>query len=206
MNKSLLTIIWSILMLPDLSAQSKMGFENYNYLGKGSGSIVPMINFESRNNWHAEVRYNYEDINTVSAFGGKTLSGGKGLSFSITPMAGFSAGTFNGVSFAANTDFEWKNFFLSAQSQQSFGFKANNPGFFFNWSELGYSITDNFYAGTAIQYTRQEGINSTDHGFFAGVEFRNISIPVYLFKPGKESYWVLGLTYEIQFKTKIKRS
>ena len=54
----------------------KLVIENYNYPGQlGAGAVVPMIHFETRKNWYAEPRYNYEDIRTISFFGDKTFKG-----------------------------------------------------------------------------------------------------------------------------------
>jgi hypothetical protein len=96
-------------------AQSKWVIENYNYLGQpGSGVVVPMLHFETKKNWYAELRYNYEDNQTISFFGGKTFKGGNNFEYSLTPLAGFSAGRFTGVSFGTNADAEWKNFYFSS--------------------------------------------------------------------------------------------
>jgi hypothetical protein len=194
-------------MLPELSGQSKMGFENYNYLGKGSsGVFIPTLSFETRNNWHAELRYNYEDVKTVSVYAGKAFFGGKQLTYSITPMAGFASGTFTGLSLAANTDLEWKNIFLSAQSQYSMATRTGSTDFIFSWSELGYCISKNGFAGLALQYTRQEGTSVTEPGLFAGLEFGNLSLPVYVFRPlHAERFWVVGLTYEMNLNKKQKK-
>jgi hypothetical protein len=193
-------------MQPELSAQSKMGFENYNYLGQGSdGAIVPMVSFETKNNWHAEIRYNYDEVNTISFYAGKTFSGGKDFAFSITPMAGFAAGDFTGYSLATNIDLEWKNFYASTQSQYSIGAGKEMGSFFFNWSELGYTISKNLFAGLAIQYTLEKGENIKEPGLMAGLSFGNLSLPVYVFQPfGNERYWVVGLTYELNLTRKKK--
>src|SRR5258705_8885247 len=99
MKKSLLTIIWSIMMLLNASAQWKAGIEQYNYIGaQSTGSFVPSVHLQSKNNWYAELRYNYENAQTLSLYGGKTFEDGNGLDYQITPMVGFSTGKFTGVS------------------------------------------------------------------------------------------------------------
>jgi hypothetical protein len=186
----------------DCPAQSKIGIENYNYWGQANSNvIVPMIHIETNNNWYAEVRYNYEDAETLSFFGGKTFSGGKSLEYSVTPMTGVSVGNFTGVSFATNAEVDWKNFYMASQTQYSIATKKNLSNFFFSWSELGYNITDNFFGGLALQYTLQQGMNDTEPGLFAGVNFKSVSIPFYVFSPFQAGrYFVLGLNYEYNFK------
>ena len=71
-------------------------------------------------------------------------------------MLGISFGEFQGISIASNTDIEWNNLYLSSQTQYSFSTDANNDNFFFSWSEAGVSITENVFAGLAIQYTGQK--------------------------------------------------
>jgi hypothetical protein len=190
----------------DCRAQSKFGIENYNYWGQSNENvIVPMIHIETKKNWYAEVRYNYEDAQTLSLFGGKTFTGGKSLQYSITPMTGASFGNFTGLSFAANAEVEWKNFYLSSQTQYSIATRINNDNFFFSWSELGYNISDHIFGGLAIQYTRQQEMNKTEPGFVAGLNFKGVSIPFYVFSPFKPGrYFVLGLNYEYKFKKSNK--
>jgi hypothetical protein len=198
MNRSLLTIIWIITMLHNASAQSKMVFENYNYWGHQTPAIfVPMIHIETRNNWYAEMRYNYEEAETISIYAGKTFGSDRAIHYHITPMAGLSAGRFTGASFAANAEVDWKNFYFSSQSQYSRSFKKEIPDFSFNWSELGYNISRNVFAGLSMQYTRQAGKGEAEPGLMAGINFKNVSVPFYVFNPfSSGSYFVLGLNYE----------
>jgi hypothetical protein len=186
------------------SAQSKWVFEHYNYIRQAENTVfVPMFHFETGNKWYTELRYNYEDANTVSLFAGKSMSAGNDFSFTVTPMAGYSVGRFTGVSLAANVDVEWKDFYVSTQSQYSLGTRKDVTSFFFNWSEIGYSISDRVFAGVAMQYTLQEGLKSFEPGLLAGLSFKNISFPVYAFSPfNAERYFVIGLNYEYNFKKK----
>jgi hypothetical protein len=204
MKRSLLITIWIITMLHNASAQSKMVFENYNYWGHQTPAIfVPMIHIETKNNWYAEMRYNYEEAETISIYAGKTFGGDNALHYHITPMAGFSAGRFTGVSFATNAEVNWKKIYFSSQSQYSRSFKKEIPDFFFSWSEAGYNVFRIFFAGLAVQYTRQQGVNDIQPGFVAGLNFKNISIPFYLFSPFQPGrYIVLGFNYEYNLKKK----
>lgn len=200
-----LTILLSLFCW-NAEAQSKWGFEHYNYIRQPDAAIfVPMLHLETGSKWYGEVRYNYEDANTVSLFAGKTITGGNSLEYTMTPMAGYSAGRFTGVSIAANMDLEWKSFYFSAQSQYSIATRKTAADFLFNWSELGYAISDHFYTGLAVQYTLQEGINDLEPGLLAGLSFRNISFPLYIFSPFRPGcYFILGLNYEYSLKKKNK--
>lgn len=185
-----------------LLAQGKGGLENYSFLSLGKDYVwMPVMHYQTPKGMYAELRYNYEEMNTFSIFGGKTLTTGKEKSIAITPMIGFSAGDFSGASVAANTEIELSKFFISSQAQYSMSFKKDMSNFFFSWSELGYDIFPNLFAGLSFQYTRVDEDNKFEPGFMAGVSFKNISIPVYFFNPfRKEKYIIVGLNYEYHLK------
>lgn len=186
--------------------QAKSGIENYSLLSQGKEYIrMPIIHYQTEKGIYTELRYNYEDVQTLSLFAGKTFAGGNVLKYSLTPMAGFSTGRFTGVSLATNGDIVWKNFYLSSQTQYSRSTKKSTADFIFSWSELGYSISDKYFGGIAIQYTRQQGKSDVEPGFVTGLNFKNISIPVYIFSPLKTGrYFLVGLNYECDFKKKRK--
>jgi hypothetical protein len=210
MKRFFLITIWSMMIYHDAAAQWKSGIGLYSYTGMPlAEAIVPVFYLQSDNNWYAELRYNYEDAKTFSMYGGKTFSGGNNLEYTITPMAGFSSGRFTGVSFAINADAEWKKIFLSSQTQYSMSVKKNDSiaikksdeSFFFSWTELGYNISDHFFAGLSMQYTRQTGENNFEPGFLAGLNFKNLSFPFYLIKPFcPDRYFILGVNYEFSLK------
>jgi hypothetical protein len=160
-----------------------------------------MIHIETKSNWYAEMRYNYEEAETISIYGGKTLGNDGEFHYHITPMAGLSAGRFTGASFAANAEVDWNFFYFSSQSQFSKALKKDNVDFFFSWSEIGYNISTNVFAGLSMQYTRQLGKDEAEPGFMAGINFKNVSVPFYVFNPFNSGcYFVLGLNYEYNLK------
>jgi hypothetical protein len=210
MKKYFLILLFSIVVLPNMYAQEKIGAELYTYVGT-KPAIQPLLHIQSANNWYGELRYNYEDAETFSLYGGKTFSGGNNLEYSITPMAGYSTGRFNGLSFAFNTEVEWKAFYFSSQTQYSIATKKNDSlsvkksaeNFFFSWSELGYTIGDHFFTGVSIQYTRQAGETIFEPGLLAGLNFKKLSFPFYVFSPfHRGRYFILGVNYEFSLKNK----
>ena len=186
--------------------QAKSGVENYNLLGQGNEYIwMPVVHYQTKKGMYAELRYNYEDLKTFSMYGGKSFTGGTDLQYTVIPMAGYCTGKFSGFSLATNAEAEWKDFYLSTQTQYSMATKKNTANFFFSWSEAGYNIFRNFFAGLAVQYTRQQGVNDLQPGFVTGLNFKDISIPFYMFSPFQPGrYFVLGFNYEYHLKTKSK--
>lgn len=181
--------------------QSKGAVENYNFLNQGEKNVwMPVVHYETKKGMYAELRYNYEDVKTFSVFGGKVISG-KNKAFSVIPMLGYSVGQFTGISVAAHAEAELNNFFLSSETQYSIGTKKGQSNFLFNWSEIGYTISPNLFAGLSFQYTLQDGTGDPEPGLMAGLSFKNFSIPLYVFNPfKKDQYIVLGLNYEYQLK------
>lgn len=182
--------------------QAKSGVENYGMLDEYNGYVwMPVLHYQATSGLYAELRYNYEDLQTLSLFGGRTFYGGKKFQYTLTPIAGVSTGKFTGLSVGLNADADWKNFYVSSQSQFSMATKRGIANFFYSWSELGYSLSDRFYGGLAVQYTYQQGIADTGPGFVAGVNFNSVSIPLYVFRPFEAGrYFVLGLNCEFNFK------
>jgi hypothetical protein len=190
-----------------LCAQSKLGVENYYYPGTpGINSVVPVIHLETKNSFRGELRYNYEDAKTLSFFAGKTISAGKAVQYSISPMVGFSTGIFTGISVATNIEAEWKNVYFSSQNQYSMATRGGYDNFLFSWSELGYNLSPHFFGGVAVQYTRSGGISKTEPGFVGGFCLGDLTVPLYAFSPfGPGKYFVAGLIYEFNLKAKKHR-
>ncbi|MGQ0739974.1 MAG: hypothetical protein ACT4OJ_13040 [Bacteroidota bacterium] len=187
-------------------AQAKSGVENYNLLSREDKYLwMPIVHYQSAKGVYAEFRYNYEDSKTFSLYGGKTFDIKKGADISLTPMIGFSAGNFKGISLAVNTELDWKNWYVSSQMQYSMSLTATATDFYFCWSEAGYNISPNLFAGFAFQLTRQDGVSDFQPGFLGGVNFGNVSVPVYFFNPFRPgNFIILGLNYEYQLKKREK--
>jgi hypothetical protein len=200
MKKTVTILLIGISLCTRIQAQGKIGVEQYNYLN-AKPVLQPIVHIETARNWHMEFRYNYEDAETFSVYGGKKIERGDELEWSITPMIGFSAGKFNGISLAFNSEAEWKDFYFGSQTQYSHAFENDMESFFFSWSELGYSIHKNFYSGLAMQYTLQKGWSEFDPGFTAGLSFKNVQFPCYIFNPFKPGrYYILGFIYQFNLK------
>ncbi len=196
-----------LMVSAEMHPQAKSGLENYNLLDQGHQyTWMPVFHYETRKGDYAEIRYNYEALNTISVFGGRSISGGRSFQFNCTPMLGFSFGGFSGISLAANAEGEWNNLYISSQSQYSIAIRAVNSDFFFNWSELCYSIADRYFFGGAIQYTLGNGIHELDPGLVAGVNFKNISIPFYIFRPfSAKGYYILGVNFQYNIRGKMTK-
>lgn len=200
-------MIAGCLLTGSVFSQAKSGLENYNQLGSQQEYLwMPILHYQSQKGLYAEFRYNYEEAKTASVFLGRTFErSGKRAELSLTPMIGFSTGSFKGSSLAFNTEIDWTRVYISSQMQYSHSFIKGTPHFYFNWSEAGYNISDKFYAGAALQYTLQQGIHDFQPGLLTGLTIGNFSVPLYLFRPfSNKRFMILGLNYEYQLKKRKK--
>jgi hypothetical protein len=186
----------------EVQGQAKSGLENYNFLGQGGAyTWMPVLHYETGMGLYTEIRFNYEAVSAISIFAGKKFEREGRVSYSFTPMLGWSAGTFSGISPALNAEAEWKKWFVSVQSQFSASFSDKNQSFFFNWSELGYNVSNDFFAGIAGQFTKTGEDQQLEPGILAGVEWGRLSIPVYWFRPfSVQGYFVVGLNFQYIIK------
>jgi hypothetical protein len=187
------------MLLPDATAQSKKGVENYSVLNPGNALMwMPVIHYKGKKNFYAEARYNYEELNTGSLYAGRNFNGGKQLEYSVTPMAGIVFGKFNGASAAVNTEIDYSRFNFSAQFQYTVNMNNKEEDFFYNWAEVSCNFLKKLYAGFSIQQTQLYGSRLvTQTGVLAGFTAGKITVPVYLFNVmQKQKSLTVGLIFE----------
>lgn len=180
-------------------AQSKTSIDQYHVVGNNHEYVpMSMAHFKNNKNWYAEGRYNYEDVETLSFYVGKTFSRNRKLSYALTPLVGGAVGNFNGISTGINIDLDYDRFFFSLQPQYSFSTDKRSDHFFYNWSELAYQPLEWLYAGVSFQHTRLYNTKPAfESGILVAFTFRNVTIPVYAFAPLKSNrYFMLGMTIE----------
>jgi hypothetical protein len=188
--------------------QEKGGMEQYYYTGVGSPAIVPKIYYESSRNWHSEMRYNYEELQSISFNSGKRISLDKRLGLTVTPMGGIVLGKLNGGNIGFNMDVEYKKIFISLESQFTFSVEQKTQSFFFNWSEAGYQFSNLAYAGVALQVTHAfEMKSSWQPGVMTGLCFKNWTFPLYAFDPAsKNRNYVIGINWQWQKEKAVSKN
>ncbi|MDQ2862703.1 MAG: hypothetical protein M3R50_03460 [Bacteroidota bacterium] len=191
-------IILSMIICNTARSQEKGGMEQYYYTGAGSSTVVPKIYYESTSNWHSEIRYNYEELQTISFNMGKRISLDKRLGLTVTPIGGVVLGKLNGGNIGSNIDLKYKKIFVSLETQFTFSVEKKSQNFFFNWSEAGYQFSDLIYAGVALQVTHPfEMKNNWQPGIMIGFCYRNWTFPLYAFDPlDNNRNYVIGINWE----------
>jgi hypothetical protein len=137
---------------------------------------------------HLETRYNYEGIDTGSAWVGWNVGVGDELRLDATLMAGGVFGKTKGVAPGYELTITWGPFELYSEGEYVVDVEDSDNNFLYNWAQLAYSPLDWLSVGLVSQRTRayQTGLD-VQRGFLVGVQRENLSFTVYVFNPGWET-------------------
>jgi hypothetical protein len=152
--------------------------------------------FTADRTWlHLEGRYNYEGLDTGSAWIGYNFSLGEKLSFEFTPMIGGVFGDTTGIAPGYKYTLSWRKLQLYSEGEYLFDTVHSSDSFFYTWSELTLAPVEWFRFGLAIQRTR---LYQTDfdiqRGFLVGFSFKRVDFTTYLFNPDDDPTVVLGVS------------
>ena len=156
--------------------------------------------FTADRGWlHLEARYNYEALDTGSAWVGYNFGGGEKLAWEITPMIGGVFGDTTGIAPGYKGSLSWRKVELYSEGEYVFDTGSTSDSFFYNWSELTLAPTEWFRFGLVTQRTR---VYKTDRdiqrGVLAGLSFAKVSLAGYVLNPdqNKPTFVVaVGLTF-----------
>ena len=133
----------------------------WSFSASASTYIVPddqeyvQPTFSADRGWlHLEARYNYENLETGSAWVGYNFSGGKKLEWEFTPMLGGVFGNTTGIAPGYKLSLTYWKFEFSSEGEWVFDTGNSEGNFFYNWSELSVSPVDWFRFGLVGQRTR----------------------------------------------------
>ena len=131
---------------------------------------------------HLEARYNYEDINTTSAWIGYNLAGGENLAWEFTPMLGAVCGDTKGGALGYKASLSWCKIGFYSEGEYLIDADDVSDSYFYNWSELVYAPMDRFRFGLAAQRTRvYQADRDISRGLLVGFTFEQVDIAAYLF-------------------------
>jgi hypothetical protein len=151
-----------------------------------------------RRRYHVEARYNYEALDSGSVFAGLNAAWGQDLRLRITPMIGGVFGALDGVVPALRLTLAWWRLDLYSESEVVVAFNDGgaDDGFFYNWSELGFSPLYWLRAGAVFQRSRIFMMpREIQRGLFVAVTIRFITVSLYEFNLGWEPpTWVAAFS------------
>jgi hypothetical protein len=153
--------------------------------------ILPTLLIDKQH-LHLEARYNYEDRETFSLWMGYNFSGGKKLTYAITPMAGGVVGNSNGVAPGLRFELAFRRFTLSSESEYFFDLDETENNFYYNWSDLSYSIKDWLWAGASVQRSRAyQSDLDVQYGLLIGAGHKQWELNSYLYNLGTPDTFIM---------------
>lgn len=130
---------------------------------------------------HLEVRYNYEDLETVSVWMGYNISGGSTLEWELTPMLGGVFGSTNGTAPGIRGSLAWWKLDFYAEAEYVFDAGNSEDSYFYNWSELSVAAASWLRVGAVAQRTRvYEFGRYIQRGVLAGVTVGGLDLTAYV--------------------------
>ena len=148
---------------------------------------------------HLEARYNYEALDTGSAWVGYNLSGGEKLAWEFTPMLGGVFGDTTGIAPGYKGSLSWWKLELYSEGEFVFDTGTSSDSFFYNWSELTLAPVDWFRFGMVTQRTRvYETDRDVQRGLLVRFSYKKVDLSAYVFNPDEDKptfVFGLGLTF-----------
>lgn len=178
------------------AAEKAWAFEAslYTYVVPDSREYVQPTFTADRDWLHLEARYNYENLDTGSAWIGYNFSFGERLTLDITPMLGGMFGKTTGIAPGYKATVAWWKLELYTESEYLFDTGDSSDSFFYTWSELSLYPVDWFRFGAVVQRTK---LYRTDfdiqRGFLAGLSFKRVNLTTYVFNPEDKPTYVFGV-------------
>ena len=160
------------------------GVSAYTYIVPESRDYAQPTITADRGWLHLESRYNYEALDTGSAWLGYNFSGGKKLAWEFTPMLGGVFGETKGVAPGYKGSLSWWKLKLYSEGEYVFDAGQSADNFFYNWSELTLAPVDWFRFGLVTQRTRlYETDREIQRGVLVGFTCKRVDLSAYLFNP-----------------------
>jgi hypothetical protein len=156
--------------------------------------FIPVFTAD-HNHLHLESRYNYEDFQTGSLFGGYTIRAGNAFEFNATPMLGIVFGNTDGIAPGLLLDLNYWKLNLYSESEYLVDFAGREANFVYTWSEFTFAPAEWIWFGLSVQRTK---VYQTDldiqRGLTLGFSRGLVSASGYVFNIDKDDpYGVLAV-------------
>jgi len=159
----------------------------YAYIVPDARDYVQPTVTADRDWLHLEARYNYEALDSGSAWVGYNFSGGKKLAWEFTPMLGGVFGDTKGVAPGYKGSLGWWKVELYSEGEYVFDTDDSSESFFYNWSELTLSPVDWFRFGIVTQRTRAyESDRDIQRGVLVGLSLKNVDLSAIVLNPDED--------------------
>jgi hypothetical protein len=141
--------------------------------------------FSADRGWlHLEGRFNYEDLDTGSAWLGYNFSVGETVTLEITPIVGVVFGNTTGIAPGYKGSLSWRRLALSSETEFVIDAGSSADSFLYTWSELEVAPVDWCRFGLVVQRTKVYQTEfDIQRGFFVGVSYKGLDVTAYVFNP-----------------------
>ncbi len=161
--------------------------ENYIRIVPHDNSLWTPVLWADHGLLHLEARFNYEDVDLASVFGGLHLVGGSDVTYDVHLMAGLSFGWTTGLVPAYRFEIDWWQLDLCSEGEVFLDLSTEDNDFVYSWSELGWSPLDHLRGGIALQNTRLYQVSrDVEVGPFLGTDMWLIDATFYVFSLGTD--------------------
>lgn len=194
--RGLLAIVIAMLCAGDLAhaqpapADSRawsFAVSAYTYILPDDQAYVQPTLSADRGRLHLEARYNYENLDTGSAWLGANFSGGKTLEWEFTPVLGGVLGETTGIAPGLQLSLTWGRLNLSSENEYVFDASGGSDSFFYNWSEFTFAPADSFRFGLVTQRTRvYRTEREIQRGLMAAFSIDRVTLSGYVFNPDED--------------------
>lgn len=166
----------------------------YLYFIEGEEDYVQPTIAADRGRLHLEARYNYEDLDTGSAWVGYNLAAGDELVLEFTPMLGVVFGNTTGIAPGFKGSLSWRSLTLSSETQYVFDADDSGSSFLYTWSELTVTPNDGWRAGLVVQRTKvYETEFDIQRGLLVGLTRGQLDLTLQVFNPDESPAVVLAV-------------
>lgn len=164
------------------------------FIFPGDFYLNPIV-WAKKNHLHLEARYNYEDLQTASAFAGYNFEAANKLYLSATPMFGASYGNTNSVIPGLEAELMYGKFGLYIETEYAFDLNDFKDSFFSHWGEWYYSPEDWIWFGVTTQRIRpQQTELDLQRGVMLALQEKWFTLTGYYFNPfTDDDYWIVNL-------------
>jgi len=154
-----------------------------NLVPDGSDYVQPTLSAD-RDWLHLEARYNYEALETGSAWVGWNFCGGKSLEWEFTPMIGGVFGDLKGVAPGYEGSLSWWKLELYSEGEYVFDMEDSSESFFYNWSQLTLAPVGWLRLGLVAQRTKvYETGREIQRGVLVGLSCKTVDLTTYVMNP-----------------------
>ncbi len=134
---------------------------------------------------HLEARYNYEDLDTVSAWVGFNLSFGEEVTLDLTPMVGGITGDTDGVAPGYELTLAWERLEFYSEGEYVLDLEDSDDDYFYTWSELTVAPAEGWRLGVVAQRTRAYDTDlDVQRGLLLGYSWGPVDLTGYIFNVG----------------------